>query len=95
MFAARAGAACTRSRRRTCRCIRRREVGERLVGEFPGHRAEQVLLTNGMDEALSLVFTSYLGPKDETAFRRSDLRHVSHVGEAMGAQVVGRKPPKT
>jgi histidinol-phosphate aminotransferase len=37
-----------------------RENGERLVADFLGVAPEQVLLTNGMDEALSLVFTTYL-----------------------------------
>src|SRR6195256_6822535 len=41
-----------------------REVGERLVANFLGIAPEQVLLTNGMDEALSLLFTTYLGPGD-------------------------------
>ena len=35
-----------------------REAGERLVADFLRIAPEQVLLTNGMDEALSLVFTA-------------------------------------
>src|ERR1022692_2417425 len=42
-----------------------REAGERVVANFLSVAPEQVLLTNGMDEALSLLFTSYLGAGDE------------------------------
>ena len=41
-----------------------REIGECLVANFLGVAPEQVLLTNGMDEALALLFTTYLGPRD-------------------------------
>src|SRR6267154_614269 len=45
-----------------------REVGERLIANFLGVAPEQVLLTNGMDEALSLLFATYLGSDDELLF---------------------------
>src|ERR1039457_2987476 len=45
-----------------------REVGERLIANFLNIPPEQVLLTNGIDEALSLLFTSYLGAGDELLF---------------------------
>src|SRR5208282_1728054 len=45
-----------------------REIGERLLANFLGVSPEQVLLTNGADEALSLLFTTYLGPGDELLF---------------------------
>jgi histidinol-phosphate aminotransferase len=65
-----------------------REAGERLVANFLGIEPEQVLLTNGMDEALSLVFTSYLGPKDELLFADPTFVMYPTLGEALGAQVV-------
>src|SRR6266481_2637924 len=66
----------------------RREVGERLVANFLGIAPEQVLLTNGMDEALSLVFTTYLGPGDELLFADPTFVMYPTLGEALGAQVV-------
>src|SRR5450755_3328505 len=46
----------------------KREIGEQRVAAFLGIAPEQVLLTNGMDEALSLLFASYLSPEDELLF---------------------------
>jgi len=66
----------------------RRELGERLVANFLGIAPEQVLLTNGMDEALSLVFTSYLSPNDELLFADPTFVMYPTLGEALGAQVV-------
>lgn len=65
-----------------------REVGERLVANFLGIAPEQVLLTNGMDEALSLLFTTYLGPGDELLFADPTFVMYPTLGEALGAQVV-------
>src|SRR6266481_2734891 len=65
-----------------------REVGERLVANFLGIEPEQVLLTNGMDEALSLVFTSYLDPNDELLFADPTFVMYPTLGEALGAQLV-------
>src|SRR6202165_4793224 len=65
-----------------------REVGERLVANFLGIAPDQVLLTNGMDEALSLVFTTYLGPGDELLFADPTFVMYPMLGEALGAQVV-------
>src|SRR5271169_937947 len=45
-----------------------REAGELLVANLLTVAPERVLLTNGMDEALSLLFTTYLEPKDELLF---------------------------
>jgi len=71
-----------------------REAGERLVANFLGIAPEQVLLTNGMDEALSLVFTSYLGPKDELLFADPTFvmypRWARLLGRS-GAPAVGRR----
>jgi histidinol-phosphate aminotransferase len=65
-----------------------REVGERLIANFLGIAPEQVLLTNGMDEALSLLFTTYLGPGDELLFADPTFVMYPALGEALGAQVV-------
>jgi histidinol-phosphate aminotransferase len=65
-----------------------REIGERLIANFLGIEPEQVLLTNGMDEALSLVFTTYLGPGDELLFADPTFVMYPVLGEALGAEVV-------
>jgi histidinol-phosphate aminotransferase len=43
----------------------RREPGEKLVADFLGVAAEQVLLTNGADEGIDLLCRAYLNPADE------------------------------
>ncbi len=65
-----------------------REIGERLVADFLGVAADQVLLTNGMDEALSLLFTTYLGPGDELLFADPTFVMYPALGEALEARVV-------
>jgi histidinol-phosphate aminotransferase len=65
-----------------------REVGERLVANFLGVPAEQLLLTNGMDEALSLLFATYLGLRDELLFADPTFVMYPMVGEALGAKIV-------
>jgi histidinol-phosphate aminotransferase len=65
-----------------------REGGERLIANFLGVAPEQVLLTNGMDEALSLLFTTYLDPGDELLFADPTFVMYPMLGEAMGAEVV-------
>ncbi len=65
-----------------------REVGERLVANFLRVAPEQVLLTNGMDEALSLLFATYLGPSDELLFADPTFVMYPMLGQALGARVV-------
>src|SRR3981081_3610916 len=65
-----------------------REVGERLGAMFLGPAPGQVCVTNGMDEALSLLFTTYLGPGDELLFADPTFVMYPMLGEALGAQVV-------
>jgi histidinol-phosphate aminotransferase len=65
-----------------------REVGERLVANFLRVAPEQVLLTNGMDEALSLLFTSYLGADAELLFADPTFVMYPMLGAALGARVV-------
>jgi histidinol-phosphate aminotransferase len=70
-----------------------REIGERLVADFLGLAPEQVLLTNGVDEALSVLFASYLGPNDDGAgdellFADPTFVMYPMLGAALGAKVV-------
>jgi histidinol-phosphate aminotransferase len=65
-----------------------REIGERLIADFLGLASEQVLLTNGADEALSVLFTNYLGPGDELLFADPTFVMFPMLGAALGAQVV-------
>jgi histidinol-phosphate aminotransferase len=65
-----------------------REVGERLIANFLRIAPEQVLLTNGIDEALSLLFTSYLGAGGELLFADPTFVMYPMLGEALGAKVV-------
>ncbi|MGA2356054.1 MAG: histidinol-phosphate transaminase [Terriglobales bacterium] len=64
-----------------------REAGERLVANFLGVAPEQVMLTNGMDEALSLVFTAYLDRGDELLFADPTFVMYPMLGAALGAKV--------
>jgi histidinol-phosphate aminotransferase len=65
-----------------------REIGEQVVSDFLGIAPEQVLLTNGMDEALALLFTSYLGVRDELLFADPTFVMYPMLGQALGAQMV-------
>ncbi len=72
----------------------KREDGEQLVASFLGVAPEQVLLTNGMDEALSLLFTTYLDPNDELLFADPTFGMYSMLGEALGAKITRLQPPE-
>src|SRR5438270_10377152 len=50
---------------RTLALYPRREPGEKLVADFLGVAAEQLLLTNGADEGIDLLCRAYLSPGDE------------------------------
>ncbi len=65
-----------------------REVGERMVANFLGIAPGQVLLTDGMDEALSLLFATYLRANDELLFADPTFVMYPMLGEALGAQLV-------
>ncbi len=79
-----------------------REAGERLIANFLRIAPDQVLLTNGMDEALSLVFTTYLGAagkcaveedaSDELLFADPTFTMYSMLGDALGAKMVRVQP---
>jgi histidinol-phosphate aminotransferase len=65
-----------------------RENGERLIADFLHITPQQVLLTNGADEALWLLFTAYLSPGDELLFADPTFVMYPMLGEALGAKVV-------
>jgi len=65
-----------------------REDGERLVAEHLGIAAGQVLLTNGIDDALALLFFAYLGAGDELLFAEPTFVMYPMLGQACGAQMV-------
>jgi len=65
-----------------------RETGERLIANFLRIAPEQVLLTNGIDEGLSLLFSTYLGAGDELLFADPTFVMYPMLGQALGAQVV-------
>lgn len=65
-----------------------REIGERLIANFLGTAPEQVLVTNGMDEALSLLFAAYLDTGDELLFADPTFVMYPMLGAALGAKVV-------
>jgi len=66
----------------------RREDGERLVANFLGISPDQVLLTNGMDDALAQLFAAYLEPGGELLFADPTFVMYGLLGQACGAQVV-------
>src|SRR5271156_931929 len=65
-----------------------REIGELLVANFLRLSPGQVLLTNGIDEALSLLFGTYLGKGDELLFADPTFVMYPMLGETLGAQIV-------
>jgi histidinol-phosphate aminotransferase len=69
-----------------------REIGERLIADFLGITPEQALLTNGVDEALSLLFSTYLGAGDELLFADPTFVMYPTLGQALGAKVVRVQP---
>lgn len=65
-----------------------RELGEQAVAKFLGLKPEQVLLTNGVDDALLALFGTYLGPGDEMIFADPTFVMYSIYGQATGAHLV-------
>ena len=65
-----------------------REDGERLVAAHLGIAPEQVLLTNGMDDAIALLFSAYLDRGDELLFADPTFVEYPIQGAACGAQVI-------
>jgi histidinol-phosphate aminotransferase len=76
-----------------------REIGERLVADFLGVSPRQVLLTNGMDDALFLFFHTYLGPdegagKCELLFADPTFVMYPTLGQAAGARMERVQSPE-
>ncbi len=69
-----------------------REAGERLIADFLGVAPEQALLTNGVDEGLSLLFSTYLGAGDELLFADPTFVMYPTLGQALGVKVVRAQP---
>jgi histidinol-phosphate aminotransferase len=65
-----------------------REAGERRVADFLGVPPEQLLLTNGVDETLCLLFSTYLSPGSELIFSDPTFVMYPIFGRAFGAQLV-------
>ncbi len=66
----------------------KREIGEQVVADFLEIAAEQVLLTNGMDDALAQLFAAYLAPGDELLFANPTFVMYSMLGASCGAKIV-------
>jgi len=65
-----------------------REDGERLVADFLGLSADQVLLTNGVDEGLHLLAETYLGEGDEAILIAPTFTMYPIFIQATGAHIV-------
>ena len=69
-------------------CYPEREPVEREVASFLGLQPEQVLLTNGVDEAIHLVCETYLEPDDDALIVVPTFAMYQICAAATGAQVV-------
>ena len=65
-----------------------REDGERRVAAHLGVAPEQVLLTNGVDDALALLFSAYLTTGDELLFADPTFVMYPMLGQAYGATLI-------
>ena len=65
-----------------------REPVEKEVAAFLGLRSEQVLLTNGVDEAIHLLCSTYLDPGDEAIIVVPTFAMYSIFANAEGARIV-------
>jgi histidinol-phosphate aminotransferase len=70
-----------------------RETGERLIADFLGLASDQVLLTNGMDEGLSLLFAAYLGPDDRVLFADPTFVMYPILANSLGAKITRLQSP--
>ena len=69
-------------------CYPEREPVEREVASFLGLQPEQVLLTNGVDEAIHLVCEAYLEPDDDALIVVPTFAMYQICAAATGAQVI-------
>src|SRR5882757_6484636 len=65
-----------------------REPVERAVGEFLGVAPDEILLTNGVDEAIHLICETYLEPADEALIVVPTFSMYKIYSAATGARVV-------
>jgi histidinol-phosphate aminotransferase len=65
-----------------------RTRGERLVADFLGVKAEEILLTNGADEAIDVLCRAYLDSQDELIIIVPAFAMYEIFGQASGACVV-------
>lgn len=70
-----------------------REIGERAVGEFLGVAPERLLLTNGADDALTMLFATYLSDGAELLLSDPTFVMYPMLGQGFGAQLV-HVPPR-
>jgi histidinol-phosphate aminotransferase len=64
-----------------------REAGERLLAKYLGVTPEQVLLTNGVDDALVMLAVTYLGEAEQMIFAEPTFVMYPMVGQAAGARL--------
>ena len=64
------------------------EVLEEKLAAYSGVRAEQVMLTNGSDQALEVVLRALLDAGDEMVFTRPGFAMIPHIAETIGAVTV-------
>lgn len=69
-------------------CYPEREPVEREVASFLGLQSQQVLLTNGVDEAIHLVCEAYLEPKDQALIVVPTFAMYQICAGATGARVI-------
>ena len=69
-------------------CYPERAPVEREVASFLGLESEQVLLTNGVDEAIHLVCETYLEPEDDAVIVVPTFAMYEICAAATGAQVI-------
>jgi histidinol-phosphate aminotransferase len=65
-----------------------REPGEKLVARFLGVSPTEVLLTNGADEAIDILFRGFLEPDDEVVFVTPAFGMYDVFARASGAKTV-------
>lgn len=69
-------------------CYPERQPVEREVAAFLGLQAEQVLLTNGVDEAIHLVCEAYLEPEDDALIVVPTFAMYQICAAATGARII-------
>ena len=76
---------CSRSTADDLSRYPQRESGEKLIADFLGMQPQNLLLTNGIDEALQLIFGTYLDQQDELLLAEPTFSMYRIYGQATGA----------